>query len=151
MLAAKTMPIDFPVGPGTSQSLRCIQGSILEEFGGGASRYLTFVIFVLPQLLTMLGRRSLTPLAVPLGVGKVPGAAKSVRNDFSDNCATSESLCYAQGSIPEQFGCGASRYLTFVIFGPPSDPGCTAKGAWDCLLSIAGGGEGARSREKRAK
>ena len=69
MLAAKTLPIDFPVGPGISQSLRCNQRSILEEFWGGASRYLTFVMFDLPQLLAMLGRHSLAPLAVPLGGG----------------------------------------------------------------------------------
>ena len=44
----------------------------------------------------------MTPLAVPLGVGKVPGAAKSVRNDFPDDSATSESLCDTQDSFWEE-------------------------------------------------
>ena len=44
-----------------------------------------------------------------------------------------------RGAFRSSLGCGASRYLTFVIFGPPPAPDCTAKGAWDSLSSIARG------------
>ena len=142
--AANSVSNDFPDASATSESLCDIQDSFWEESEARGKQISDFTIFGARP-------REAVPWRYRWRVGQVTAAAKIMPNDFSDDCATSESLCYTQGSIPEEFWGRASRFLTFVIFGPPPAPGCTAKGAWDCLLSIAGGGEGARSREQRIK
>ena len=78
----------------------------------GASRFLSFVILGLPQLLAMLGTQPIDRWRVK----KVTIVAKIMPNDFSDVSATSELLRYAQGSIPEQF-CGRGKQISdFRVF-----------------------------------
>ena len=115
MLAAKTLPIDFPVGPGISQSLRCIQRSILEEFWGRGKQISHFRDFRSPPAPGDARETFLGALGGAAG-GGVTTAAKTMPNDFSDDCATSESLCYAQGSISEQFGVRGKQIFDFRDF-----------------------------------
>ncbi len=69
---------------------------------GGASRYLTFVIFV--YFPGSGGLRGQLPAAGAAAVGgEGAGSGKIIASYFSEYSPASQSLCYTQGSAPREF------------------------------------------------
>ncbi len=108
------MPLEGGEGGGSRENhakrFFCTQGSNPEEFEdrGKQKKFdiiMTFVIFALPA---PGNAREAVPGAlggtVPLGVVEVTASAKTMPNDFPDDCATSEPLCYTQDSFWEESG-----------------------------------------------
>ena len=72
---------------------------------------------------------------------------KTIPDVFSDDCATSESLCYTHGRIPYQFGGRGKQISDFRDFRSTPVPG-VRQGRPEHRQRM---GEGVRSREKPAK